>query len=79
MLLAAVLILIIHELFIKIFFARIGVGYFKQKFGINRPFDFDETGGPSSNLLYFTKYYSYSTLNYFGGVGYQLIFKKVLT
>ena len=60
----------------KNLFGRIGVGIFKQKFGIVRPFDFDETGGTSTNILYSTKYYSYSNFNYFGSLGYNWDLKK---
>lgn len=54
----------------KNFYAKIGIGYFKQKFGIHRGFDFKETV-ISTRLFYNTKYYFYHTLNYFGGIGYS--------
>lgn len=56
-------------------YAKIGFGYFKQKFGIHRGFDYEEpvTG---TRLFYTTKYYSYHTLNYFGGIGYNKILSK---
>ena len=54
----------------KSFFAKVGVGYFKQKFGIQRPFDFEETGGITTNLLYHTKYYAYHNIHYSVGIGY---------
>ena len=52
------------------FYGKIGIGYFKQKFGIVRPFDFRETV-ISTNLLYSTKYYQYKNFNYFIGFGYS--------
>jgi hypothetical protein len=56
----------------KNLFAKIGAGYFKQKFGMQRGFDYEETH-TISGLYYSTEYYSYSTLTYFGGVGYNTI------
>ncbi len=60
----------------KNFFARVGVGLFNQRFEIVRPFDFDQTGGALTKILFSTKYYSYSTLNYSGGIGYNWDLKK---
>lgn len=57
----------------KNFYAKIGFGYFKQKFGIHRGFDFKESG---TALFYTTKYYAYHTFNYFGGIGYSKSLSK---
>jgi hypothetical protein len=59
----------------KNFYAKIGIGYFKQKFGIHRGFDFEQPVA-STNLFYTTKYYTYHSLNYFGGIGYNKLFSK---
>lgn len=57
------------------FYAKIGFGYFKQKFGIHRGFTFEETT-IFTRLFYTTNNYSYHTLNYFGGIGYNKILSK---
>jgi len=49
-------------------FAVIGIGKYKQKFGIQRPFDYDD---PSTNLLYWTDRYYYECIQYTGGIGYK--------
>ena len=59
----------------KNFYGKIGIGYFNQKFGIKRPFDFKETV-IDTKLLYSTKNYSYKNINYFIGVGYQKAISK---
>jgi hypothetical protein len=59
----------------KNFYAKIGFGYFKQKFGVHRGFDYEETV-TITRLFYSTEYYSYHTLNYFGGIGYNKILSK---
>ncbi|MEQ1798608.1 MAG: hypothetical protein ABL872_11700 [Lacibacter sp.] len=59
----------------KNLYGKIGIGYFKQKFGIHRGFDFEQTVA-TTNLFYSTKYYSYHSFNYFGGVGYNKILSK---
>ncbi len=56
-------------------FAKVGIGYFKQKFGIHRGFDFKETN-TVTGLFYTTKFYSYHSLNYFGAIGYNKILSK---
>lgn len=48
-------------------YGKIGIGYFKQTFGIIRPFKYDSP----IQLLYSTKLYSYSNLQLFAGLGYQ--------
>lgn len=59
----------------KKLFATIGLGYFNQRFGISRGFDFYEPN-VVTGLFYTTKKYSYKSFNYFGGVGYRVILKK---
>lgn len=53
----------------KNFYAKIGIGYFKQKFGIVRGFDFEETV-TLTGLGYSTKYYHYKNIQYIIGAGY---------
>lgn len=60
----------------KNLFVKIGAGYLKQKFGIKRGFDFEETRFVT-RLFYTTKYYAYDCLNYFGGIGYNKSFSKI--
>lgn len=57
----------------KSFFATIGIGYFMQKFGIKRPFDYND---PATNLLYWTDNYYYQCLQYIGGIGYNHTLNK---
>lgn len=52
----------------KSLFAVIGIGHYKQNFGIQRPFDYDD---PSTNLLYWTDRYYYVCIQYIGGLGYN--------
>lgn len=59
----------------KELFATIGLGYFNQRFSINRGFDFYEPN-VVTGLFYSTKNYSYKSLNYFGGIGYRIRIKK---
>lgn len=59
----------------KNFYAKIGIGYFNQKFGVHRGFDFEETV-TGTGLFYSTEYYSYHTLNYLGGIGYSILLSK---
>lgn len=54
----------------KDFYTKIGIGYFKQKFGVQRPFDLKQTVVTAS-ILYSTKYYLYKNLHYFFGLGYE--------
>lgn len=56
-------------------FASIGIGYFNQRFDIHRGFNFYEPNVVTS-LFYTTKNYAYKSINYFGGIGYQLKIKK---
>jgi hypothetical protein len=51
-------------------YANIGLGYFNQRFGIHRGFDFYEPN-VATGLFYTTEYYSYKALHYFGGLGYR--------
>lgn len=53
----------------KGFFATVGIGYFKQNFGIRRPFDFN--GDTITNFGYYTKKYSYENINWIIGLGYD--------
>ncbi len=50
-------------------FATAGVGYFRQNFNIQRPFDYVTPDG--SEPLIRTESYSYSNFNMLAGVGYQ--------
>ncbi|MCZ2140391.1 MAG: hypothetical protein LC096_03275 [Bacteroidia bacterium] len=59
----------------KKLFANIGFGYFNQRFGIHRGFDFYEPN-VVTGLFYTTKTYSYKSFNYFGGVGYRIKVKS---
>ncbi len=59
----------------KKWFSTIGLGYFKQSFGVKRGFDFYEPN-IVTRLFYTTKEYSYKTLHYFGGFGYSINLKK---
>ncbi|MET0635304.1 MAG: hypothetical protein ABWZ25_04715 [Chitinophagaceae bacterium] len=56
--------------FYKNVYANIGLGYFHQRFGIHRGFDFEEPT-TATGLFYNTDNYSYKTLQYFGGLGYS--------
>lgn len=49
-------------------FGTLGIGYFKQVFGIRRPFDYD-TGGPQP--LIYSKSYAYHSFHFLAGLGYQ--------
>lgn len=49
------------------FFIALGVGLFTQKFGIQRPFIFDDP----TNLLFTTKWYKYANYHYLLGIAYQ--------
>ncbi len=60
----------------KKLFATLSLGYFNQRFGIKRGFDFYEPN-VVTGLFYTTKSYSYKSLNYFGGIGYQVKIKRV--
>jgi hypothetical protein len=59
----------------KKLFATVGLGYFSQRFGIGRGFDFYEPN-VATNLFYTTKNYSYKSFQYFGGIGYRVKIKK---
>jgi hypothetical protein len=54
-----------------------GIGYYSQNFGIQRPFDFN--GDTVTNLLYYTKRYTYSNINWLTGVGYRYMLNKKYT
>lgn len=56
-------------------FVTVGLGYFNQRFGVNRGFDFYEPN-VVTGLFYTTKKYSYKSFTYFGGFGYQVKIKK---
>lgn len=61
----------------KNLFGIVGTGYFKQDFGIKRPFDYTAPDG--TKPLVYTENYSYSTLHLLLGLGYQkLLTKKLL-
>jgi hypothetical protein len=46
---------------------KLGAGYFKQRFNIERPFDFDNP----TNLAYHTQSYQYDNLDLSGGIYYK--------
>lgn len=50
----------------------IGLGYFKQVFGIKRPFDFNSP----TDLLFSTESYFYDNAHLYGGIGYKLTVGK---
>lgn len=54
----------------KAFFVTVGIGYYKQAFGIQRPFDYDDQ---TTNLLYWTDNYYYQCLQYIAGIGYKQV------
>ncbi len=56
-------------------FAIVGLGYFNQRFGIKRGFDFYEPNS-TTGLFYTTNRYSYSCVNYFGGLGFRTQLEK---
>ena len=58
----------------KNLFAIIGIGYFKQVFGIHRPFNFDNP----FNLGYFTESYQYDNIHLLGSLGYRKKLNKNL-
>jgi hypothetical protein len=58
----------------KNLFGMAGIGYFKQNFGINRPFDFNDP----TNLLFYTEKYSYDNMNWLIGIGYKKQLKKTM-
>lgn len=60
----------------KKLFVAVGLGYFNQRFGVNRGFDFYEPNNVTG-LFYTTKKYSYKSFNYFGGIGYRVKIKKI--
>lgn len=55
----------------KKIYASIGLGYFIQRFGIRRGFDFYEPNVVTS-LFYTTKNYGYKCISYTGGIGYRV-------
>lgn len=55
----------------KKLYANAGIGYFNQRFGIHRGFDFYEPN-VVTGLFYTTKNYSYKSFTYFGGIGYRI-------
>jgi hypothetical protein len=46
---------------------RSGIGYFRQKFGVQRPFNYDDF----TNLLFYTKHYHYDNIHWLLGLGYE--------
>lgn len=60
----------------KGFYGKLGVGYFKQNFGIKRPFDYY----PNPLLLIYSTYsYSYNNIQLSGGVGYTKNMKNKIS
>lgn len=55
-------------------YATFGAGYFKQAFGIKRPFQFDNPTQP----LFHTQSYYYDNIQLSGGVGYRKKMNKTL-
>ena len=60
-----------HSLYNGIY-GKLGVGYFKQSFGIIRPFRYESP----LNLLYSTDSYHYDNVQLFCGIGYKLSISK---
>ena len=58
----------------KKLYVIIGVGYFKQTFGIIRPFDYDSP----NKFGYATDSYSYYNTHLYGGLGYKLTAGKTV-
>jgi hypothetical protein len=58
----------------KNFYAIGGVGYYKQRFNVIRPFDFESL----TNFLFSTKSYHYDNLQLLFGIGYNKKIKKDL-
>lgn len=56
----------------KNLFGIIGIGYFKQVFGIPRPFEFDDP----TNLPFYTKSYKYENVQLLIGLGYKRYLKN---
>lgn len=56
----------------KNLFGIIGIGYFKQAFGIPRPFEFDDP----TNLPFYTKSYKYDNIQFLAGLGYLKYLKN---
>ena len=61
----------------KKLFALAGIGYFKQKFGIKRPFEYTAPDGTKPAV--YTEYYAYYNIYLLLGVGYQKILTKNLS
>ncbi len=57
----------------KNLYGVVGVGYFKQVFGIIRPFDYDSP----NNFGYSTETYNYDNIQFYGGLGYKLRVAKL--
>ena len=55
-------------------FGIVGVGFFKQSFGIKRPFEFVSPNG--TRPLVQTESYEYNNLHYYVGFGYKMKLKK---
>jgi len=62
-----------HPLY-KGIYGKLGVGYFKQNFGIIRPFRYDSP----VDLLYSTDSYHYDNVQLFGGIGYKWNVSKLI-
>jgi hypothetical protein len=50
----------------KKLFGVAGIGYFKQAFGISRPFEFNDR----RDLLFYTKFYKYDNIQLLAGLGF---------
>ncbi|MEJ7679958.1 MAG: hypothetical protein WKG06_19285 [Segetibacter sp.] len=59
----------------KNFYSIIGVGYYKQKFGIIRPFRYESP----NDFLFSTDSYTYYNMQLYGGLGYKQHINKVLS
>ena len=60
--------------FYKGIYGKIGVGYFKQTFGIIRPFNYSSP----IQILYSTNPYHYDNVHLYGGIGYKRAVSKVI-
>ncbi len=58
----------------KDFYGKLGVGYYKQKFGISRPFNYTPPDG--TKPVVYTTHYDYDNFQFLIGIGYRKEFVK---
>jgi len=61
----------------KNLFGIVGIGYFKQAFGIQRPFEYIAPDG--SKPLVYTSHYAYHNVHFLVGVGYKKALNETLS